>query len=210
MSTDKIVTVATSAAPRQRYARGEGDRLRTDLLDAAAELLATHGEIDAVSLRAVARRAGVSATAVYRHFDDHVELLREAVEHCWATFYEVLLTAGRVSDDPFVAFRSMGDAYVAYALAHPGQYRVLFSNKVDLGDGDAPGGLAAFQLLVDSIAAMLAARSDPRDPFFVAVQVHTWIHGIVDLCGSHPSMPWPATTELLDGLCEALELRPVD
>ncbi len=205
-----MATPSGSAPPltRPRSPRGEGDTLRTDLLDAAADLIAAHGEMDAVSLRAVARRAGVSATAVYRHFDDHVELLRAAVEHCWSTFYDQLRTAAAASDDPFVAFRSMGDAYVAYAMERPGQYRVLFSDKVDLGDGNAPGGLAAFQLLVDGIAAMLDALGDPRDPFFVAVQVHTWIHGMVDLCGSHPSMPWPETTELLDGLSEALRLRP--
>ena len=203
-----IVTVATSTVPRPRAARGDGDRLRTDLLTAAADLIAEHGEIEAVSLRAVARRAGVSPTAVYRHFDDHVELLRDTVDYCWVTFYEQLRSASESSDDPFLAFRSMGDAYVAYAMERTGQYRVLFSDKVDLGDGDAPGGLAAFQLLVDAIAHMLGALDDERDPFFVAFQVHTWIHGIVDLCGSHPDMPWPATTQLLDGLSEALRLVP--
>ena len=214
MSTDKIVTVATDSVPRQsaparrRSPRGEGDTLRADLLEAAAELITAHGEMDAVSLRAVARRAGVSATAVYRHFDDHVELLRAAVDHCWATFYEQLRTAAAASTDPFESFRSMGDAYVAYAMERPGQYRVLFSDKVDLGDGKSPGGLAAFQLLVDAVARILDVLDDPRDPFFVAVQVHTWVHGIVDLCGSHPDMAWPDTPQLLDGLSDALRLQP--
>ena len=208
MSTDMIVTMATPTVQRRRSARGEGDTLRTDLLVAAADLIGAHGEMEAVSLRAVARQAGVSPTAVYRHFDDHVDLLRDAVDHCWSTFYESLRQAHDSSDDPFVAFRAMGDAYIAYALDHPGQYRVLFSDKVDLGDGDSPGGLAAFQLLVDAVTRMLAAIGDDRDPFFVAVQVHTWIHGIVDLCGSHPSMPWPNTAELLDGLSAALGLEP--
>ena len=206
------MTVATAAdretTSRQRSPRGEGDTLRVDLLDAAAELIAAHGEMDAVSLRAVARRAGVSATAVYRHFDDHVELLRAAVDHCWTTFYDQLRAAAARSDDPFESFRAMGDAYVAYAMEHPGQYRVLFSDKVDLGDGTSPGGLAAFQLLVDGVARMLDALDDPRDPYFVAVQVHTWVHGIVDLCGSHPDMPWPEPPQLLDGLSEALRLQP--
>jgi AcrR family transcriptional regulator len=202
------VTVHTPSAPaRPRSPRGEGDTLRVDLLDATAELIAKHGEMDAVSLRAVARRAGVSATAVYRHFDDHVELLRAAVDHCWATFYEQLRTAAVSSEDAFDSFRSMGDAYVVYAMERPGQYRVLFSDKVELGDGKSPGGLAAFQLLVDNVAQMLDELDDPRDPFFVAVQVHTWIHGIVDLCGSHPDMPWPDTAHLLDGLSEALRLH---
>jgi AcrR family transcriptional regulator len=208
LSTDRIVTVATPTVPRQRSPRGAGDTLRTDLLDAAADLIAQHGEMEAVSLRAVARRAGVSPTAVYRHFDDHVELLRGTVDHCWTAFYEQLRRAHDSSDDPFIAFRAMGDAYVAHALEHPGQYRVLFSDKVDLGDGESPGGLAAFQLLVDTVARMLTAVGDGRDPFFVAVQVHTWIHGMVELCGMHPSMPWPAMDELLDALSVALRLLP--
>ena len=208
MSTDSIDTVTTPTVRRPRSARGAGDTLRTDLVTAAADLIAEHGEMEAVSLRAVARRAGVSPTAVYRHFDDHVELLRGTVDHCWSTFYEQLLHAHDSSDDPFVAFRAMGDAYVDYALDHPGQYRVLFSDKVDLGDGDSPGGLAAFQLLIDAVARMLDRIGDDRDPFFVAVQVHTWIHGIVDLCGSHPDMAWPDTPDLLDGLSTALQLEP--
>jgi len=200
--------MASPTPQRQRYARGEGDKLRQDLLDAAAELMAAHGDVDAISLRAVARRAGVSATAVYRHFDDHVELLRESVEQCWENFLQALADAASTSDDPFVAFRAMGDAYVQFALDRPGQYRVLFSNKVDLGGEGVPGGLAAFQLLIDMVARMLTANGDDRDPFFVSVQVHTSMHGIVDLRGSHPDMPWPSTDELLDGLSASLGLVP--
>lgn len=193
-------------APRQRYARGEGDRLRQDLLESAADLMAKHGDIDGISLRAVARDAGVSATAVYRHFDDHLDLLRESVEYCWGHFRSTLSAASESSDDPFVRFRAMGDAYVQFALEHPGQYRVLFSNKIDLGVEGGPVGISAFHLLVDNVADMLRVLDDDRDPFFVAVQVHTWMHGIVDLVGCHPAMAWPPTERLLDGLGKALGL----
>ena len=89
------VDSAPAPAERQRYARGEGDKLRTDLIDAATDLMATHGSIDGISLRAVARRAGVSPTAVYRHFDDHLDLLRESVADCWKHFYEIMIDAAR-------------------------------------------------------------------------------------------------------------------
>jgi len=212
------------AAPRQRYARGEGDRLRIDLLHAAAELMATHGTLEGISLRAVARAAGVSPTAVYRHFDDHVALLRESVALCWSNFYAVLRAAHDSSDDPFVAFKNAGQAYVRFAMDHQGQYRVLFSNTIDLdmsaddlhgslaqaATGTNSAGMSAFQILVDLVANMLRARVDERDPFFVAVQVHTWMHGIVDLCGNHPDSPWPPIDVLLDGLADALRLTPPD
>jgi AcrR family transcriptional regulator len=209
-----VVGSTTSTGPtRLRYPRGQGDRLRQDLLDAAADLMATTGDIDAISLRAVARQAGVSATAVYRHFDNHLDLLSESVEDCWGQFGDSLIEAMQSSPDPFVAFRAAGDAYVRFAMEHPGQYRVLFSNKATISTSvTAPFsrpdvGQGSFQLLVDNVTAMLDELDDDRDPWFVAAQVHTWIHGIVDLCGSHPDMAWPDTAALLDGLQDSLGLR---
>ena len=197
---------------RQRYARGEGDRLRDDLLDAAAELMSTHGSVDQVSLRAVARQAGVSPTAVYRHFDDHLDLLREAVSYCWANFNAALSDSFCPDDDPFEAFHKCGQAYTRFAFERQGQYRVLFSNRIDLEpaspDAEPPGGMETFQLLIDLVARMLDTLGDDRDPFFVAVQVHTWIHGIVDLCGGNDGAPWPSVDAQLDGLSHALGLEP--
>lgn len=196
-----------ATTPRQRYAPGEGDRLRQDLIDAAIDLMAQHGDIEAISLRSIAREVGVSATAIYRHFDDHVTLLADSVDAAWSDFLEALQTARDTSDDPYVAFRAMGDAYVQFALERPGRYRVLFSNKIDTGR-HSPAGPEAFDLLVSGVDAILARQGDDRDAFFVAVQVHTWIHGIVDLCGMHPEMPWPDTASQLDALSAALRLRP--
>jgi AcrR family transcriptional regulator len=206
-ATSDLRSGSRSGSARQRYPRGQGDRLRQDLLDAAAELMATHGDIDAISLRSVARRAGVSATAVYRHFDNHLDLLGESVEDCWRQFGDSLVEAMQSSSDPFVAFRAAGDAYVRFAMDHPGQYRVLFSNKVVVPFAHPEIGENSFQLLVDNVSAMLDELGDDRDPWFVAAQVHTWIHGIVDLCGSHPDMRWPDTSQLLDGLQDALGLH---
>lgn len=204
-------------AGRERNPKGEGDRLRRELLDAAADLLGETGEV--VSLRAIAARAGVSPTAVYRHFEDHDALLRDAVIHCWREFETALATAADSMDDPALAFRAAGDAYVAFARSQPGKYQVLFANKVSVNkvsvskvsvgglegvDGGVGG--AVFDLLVDMVAALLRANDDRRDPRFVAVQVHTWIHGIVDLTTRHPSGDWPSLDVLLDELALRLGL----
>ncbi|MFV2039432.1 MAG: helix-turn-helix domain-containing protein, partial [Acidimicrobiales bacterium] len=66
---------ATLGHRRPRSPRGQGKQLRVELLDAAAELMAKHGSLDKVSVRAVAHAVGVSPTAVYRHFDNHTEML---------------------------------------------------------------------------------------------------------------------------------------
>ena len=85
---------------------------------------------------------------------------------------------------------------------------MLFSNKLDLGEELSAVGQSCFQLLLDDVTTVLRLRDDDRDPNFVAAQVHTWIHGIVDLRNTHPDVPWPSTTDLLDGLGVALRLHP--
>jgi AcrR family transcriptional regulator len=207
-----MTTAGTGAStpPRQRYARGEGDRLRIDLLEAAADLIAAHDSIENISLRAVARAAGVSPTAVYRHFDDHHDLLRQAVDYCWDNFRNEMQAGQSSSTDPYVAFRNTGDNYVRFAMDNRGQYRVLFANRSGLGVDRPSSGGEAFDILVSLISAILQARDDPRDPVDVAIQTHTWIHGIVDLVGGNPDMAWPSTATLLDRLGSALGLAPDD
>jgi AcrR family transcriptional regulator len=202
------MSAAETPVRRQKSARGEGDRLRQDLLESAANLMAMHGDIESISLRSVARDAGVSPTAVYRHFPDHLTLLREASDYCWTNLRDALANARSSSTDPFLSFRAHGEAYIQFAIDHPGQYRALFSNKIDLGERSSAVGQACFQLLLDDVTTILHLLDDDRDPHFVAAQVHTWIHGIVDLRNTHPDVPWPGTTELLDGLGAALRLYP--
>ena len=196
----------TGSSARARNPRGQGDRLREDLLDAAADLLAQHGSVEPVSLRAVAKAAGVSPMAVYNHFDDKAALLDAAVDHCWHEFRAALAAAYLEADDPFDRLRQAGFAYVDFALGRPGQYRVLFSVPT-VSDGDhPPAGLGAFDDLVAVVADILTERNDDRDPRFVAVQVHTWIHGIVGLIGCHPEGDWPEVEDLLEDLLVRLGL----
>lgn len=197
-------------AGRTRNPRGQGARLRTELLDAAAELMSRHGSIDKVSVRAVAAEVGVSPTAVYRHFDNHSDLLWSSVKHCFSEFSAAMLEAQASTDDIYDKLRRSGDAYVRFATEQTGKYRVMFANRVELPPAEEPVGIAAFENLVDQIRAILVDRGDAREPRFVAAQVWTWIHGIVDLLGSHPDDDmWPSTDELLDEMVVRLQLdRP--
>lgn len=170
--------------------------------------MAEKGDIDAISLRAIAARAGVSPTAVYRHFDDHHDLLRAAVDHCWSEFAQAFVDADEGITDPFERLRTSGDAYVRFAMEQAGKYHVLFSNKIDLAHDGHPVGISAFEMLVEKVTAILDVLGDDRDPRFVAVQVHTWMHGIVDLIGRHQDFDWPPVDVLLDDLVVRLGLAP--
>lgn len=195
------------AVTRERNPRGQGERLRVDLIDAAVDLIAETGSVDGVSLRAAAKRAGVSPMAVYNHFADKDALLVAAVEHCWDEF-QAAIAATLDEPEPSARLRAAGDAYVRFALEHPGRYAVMFSGTRNLPERAVPIGMSAFDTLVAMVADILDARHDGRDPAFVAVQVHTWIHGMVSLLGCAPDGPWPSTDALLDDLLVRLGLGP--
>ena len=194
---------------RQRNARGEGERLRIELLEAAADLMATHGDIESISLRAVAREAGVSATAVYRHFDDHHDLLRESVEYCWTNFRQALIDSTVGVSDPFDELRALrrGLRAVRVRPSRAVPRDVLQPDRARQTP-TATIGLAAYQLLVDAVGRILDALGDDRNPYFVAAQLHTWMHGVVDLW-SQPSRDAVAghRAACIDGMVEALRLR---
>jgi AcrR family transcriptional regulator len=201
---------------RQRHPRGQGARLRTELIEAASRLLAELGDADRLSLRAVATAAGVTAPSIYRHFPDKRSLLQAVVEERFREFDRTLEQAEAGATDPFDALRRRCRAYLRFAREHPGHYRVLFSATAlgpkgvgTYGKGPHPGAGSLFAL-VDAIQRCLDAggRSD-RDSFFLGVQLWTTLHGMVDLRISKPELPWPATGALLAATLSDLGLtRP--
>lgn len=203
---------------RPRNPRGEGAHLRADLLDAATRLLSSTGNPESVSIRAVAKEAGVSATAAYRHFADRDDLMAAACEHLFDLFTALLLDATAGVEDPFERLWLGGEAYIRYAEADGGLYRALFSNPlhldIDITDETA-AGTTAFTVLVgmvqDCLDAGAPARGPgggPADASYLAFQVWSWMHGLVDLRITHPSLPWPDSLQLLDDIRNTLGLVP--
>src|ERR1700677_473552 len=91
---------------RKRNPRGQGDQLRTALMEAARELLLELGDQDKVSVRAVTARAGVSPNALYIHFATKDELL-DAVMHASYKEWRAVLNGGIPADaDPIDQLRA--------------------------------------------------------------------------------------------------------
>ncbi len=108
--------------PRATYHHGD---LRRALLDRALEAIAEIGP-ERLSLRDLARRAGVSAAAPYRHFRDKDDLVAELAGECagrlLAAMAEAIAGAG---DDPLLRFQATGIAQVRFALANPAHFRIM-------------------------------------------------------------------------------------
>src|SRR5215218_1409861 len=135
MYVRQLPEVNVAAVTRHRNPRGQGDQLRGDLIRSALALLSASGDPEDVSIRAVAKAAGVSPTAAYRHFHDRDDLVEAACAECFALFTVVLVDAVAGVDDPFEAIRRSGRAYVDFARSDEGLYRVLFSNPLHLDKG---------------------------------------------------------------------------
>ncbi len=106
--------------------------LRATVLTVAAEIVATEGP-DALSLREVARRAGVSHQAPYRHFDSREAVLATLATEGFAGLADALEAAEQEDLDAHAV--DSARAYVGFALASPGHYRVMFRPDMVRFDG---------------------------------------------------------------------------
>ncbi len=92
---------------------------------AAHEVIAERG-IEALSLREVARKLGVSHQAPYRHYATRDHLLAEVMRRCFESFAQSLDKREHF-DDPSEDLRSLGQAYLHFAASHPLEYRLMFN-----------------------------------------------------------------------------------
>ena len=181
------MTTASDAKGRpHRAPRGEGDRLRVELLDAAERLLAEKGSIEAVSVRAVATAVGVTPPSIYLHFEDKDELFFEVCRRGFLDFGAGLAAALEGVEDPVEQVRALGRAYVRFGLERPEQYRILFGQKVAIpGSIETPDelpGMQAFQVLVDAIRRGVEAGAfRDGDPVTMAIGLWATTHGYVTL-----------------------------
>ncbi|MGE0494059.1 MAG: TetR/AcrR family transcriptional regulator [Vulcanimicrobiota bacterium] len=107
--------------------------LRAALLQAASDMVAESGP-DALTLRAVARQAGVSQTAPYRHFADKEELLAEVAELGFERLKAWLMNSLEGEEDPVERLHAVGRGYLTYAMANPHLFRLMFGPLVAKGE----------------------------------------------------------------------------
>jgi AcrR family transcriptional regulator len=194
-----------SAGRRPRARRGEGDRLRAEIVAAASAILAETGEPAELSLRAVARAVGVAATSIYIHFSDLGELILAVKEDMLARFGEVLDTAAAVAgDDPQQRVRARAHAYYDFGLRNPGVYQVMFSSQM-VSTPNRPAyyiGRPVFERVRDDVAAALGESGPAAE--LAAVHLWTALHGTITLRLSRRNFPWPDLDTQLEDLIDRL------
>ena len=166
------------AKSRADYHHG---RLRQALIETAVKTIARHG-IDALSLRELAARSGVSPGAPYHHFASRGELLASIAEDGF-TRLEARLIAARdaAPDDASARLEALGLAYVTFAVSSPGYFRVMF-HGASKSSGPTEAGLRAFHILREAVLACQEAGQAPSGDLTVLVLL-AWsaVHGFATL-----------------------------
>lgn len=188
---------------RQRARRGEGAALRAEILAAAAALLAETGSEEAVSIRAVAQRVGVSSPAIYLHFADKEALLAEVCNQVFAALDAAMEQAAATAEDPMDSLRQRGLAYVRFAIANPEHYRLVTMRRPVDGEGISPNDAmlaeGPFAHLLEAIRRCQDAglmRAD-EEPFALGLVLWAAAHGIASLIIAKPGLPWPPLDEVI-------------
>ena len=201
---------------RSRARRGEGERLKDDILDAAEGLLLRTGDEDAVSIRAVAEAVGVTPPSIYMHFRDKTELVFEVCRRNFEEFDRHMEEAAARFEDPLESLMARGRAYIEYGLERPEQYRILFmirpSKTPEEFDPAEIQDMVAFDHLVGAVDRCKAAGQLPdEDSVMISIGLWVVVHGIVSLFIAKSDFPWPdreaLIQEIMSNYVEGLRRR---
>jgi AcrR family transcriptional regulator len=208
-----MVTAVTNTEPRRRNRRGEGGKLREEIIAAAVALLDEGGDERAVTLRSVARKAGIAAPSIYAHFADQPSIMLAVVQREMDRLASALREADSAAGpDARARLFAVCNTYLDLAQAHPQRYRIMFGGlwtpsveDTSITDADLDSlGAEAFTLLVDVLGACveegIAHGSD--DLFGDAVALWLGLHGLAHQRAVVRKMPGPA--DVGDRLIKAL------
>ncbi len=178
---------------------------------AAARRLLEDAPAERLSVRELAREAGVSHAAPYRHFGDRPGLLLALAEHC---FEEFLADQQGAFDSAVAGTRlpAVGEAYVRFGIAHPHVFALIFDPAL-VRPAEPPAVLGALgerhaELLGAAVqdaaaAGLTPSGADPRD---VGAALWSLVHGLTALAGGG-SLPTDRIPQILAALLRRAAVR---
>lgn len=171
----------SQTAEARPYHHGD---LRRALIDAARRLLEADGP-SALSLRAVAREAGVSPAAPYHHFKDKGELLDAVAHEGWEMLDEAMAKAKAEAPSIREAMTELGVAYVCFARANPALYRVMYDTareKEALPEQmQAEGGDSAYCKVRNTLIEGGVNPKDGTELELITVAAWCAAHGLAEM-----------------------------
>jgi AcrR family transcriptional regulator len=172
------MTIARPAKRRPRtYHHGD---LKAALVESAVEILRSEG-LEGLTLRAVARKAGVSQAAPYRHFADRRALLAAVAERGFQRLQQAMKDAMQQGQGR-LGLKGVAIAYVRFALDTPPEYRLMFGPELAVTD-DLPSlretGRSVLGFVATGIGQLQkAGLVGPGDPHLMASATWAVLHGL--------------------------------
>ena len=189
--------------PGESYHHGD---LRAACLRAAIELLEEDGSA-ALSVRAVARRAGVSPTAPYRHYPDRDSLVSAVASEGYRELAEALAAAHPTPSSPD-GLAAAAVAYVRFALDRPALFRAMFAEPCDPASEER---VAATSAITEYVVGLVQQAFPDSEPGALATAVWALVHGLafLHLDGKlDSSNPEVVTAQVSAAIYALLSARP--
>jgi len=158
------------------------DDTRRILLDASIDLVATEG-LGALSMREVARRAGVSHQAPYHYFIDREAILAEIVAEGFQLLRAQMESAAATAKTPGKRLSAIGRAYLAFALEHTAHFKLMFRSELVPAEKHKQAhdcANSAFDLLVSTVDEVVRENRGKPDPSLV-LAAWSIAHGLATL-----------------------------
>ena len=166
-----------TATTRPRNTRGQGPRLREEIVTAAMAVVDESPEPSALTLRGVARQAGISAPSIYAHFADVQAVADAVLERSFAELDAAVAAAMEAAAAPAEALVAGCRAYVEFAWQHRERYRFMVA-----GGGFAPDAIRTFDRIRTALQACVdSGTSTSADPHADAFLVWVGMHGMATL-----------------------------
>ena len=180
---------------KKSYHHGD---LRAALIAEGLRLLAEQ-EADSLSLRELARRVGVSAPSVYRHFPDKEALMTALAEEGLKQLAVVQHEAADAAGGGEAGFAATGRAYVRFALANPALFRLIFASpliaRYRRKNPDQP---EAMTFLLANAAASAGVEQGSAEARRAAIEAWALVHGLAMLILDGQL---PADDAMIDAIC---------
>lgn len=182
----------TKPRTRRRVGRpGDGEDVRATILAAAQRQLEATSSPDRVTIAQIIDEAGCTPPSLYHYWSKRELLLKEASACGWAQFRASQTEAVADHIDPVERLRERGRGYLAFALAKPALFRVLFLEPPAATTAGAPAetGKALHDLVTDVTAAMATGQLRRADPLTTALALWSAVHGVAALWSVTPNLP---------------------
>ena len=161
------------------------DNLSEACVKEAFRIIESDG-IENLSLRAVARKLGVSHQAPYKHFESRDHILAEVVRQAFDRFAKYL-EQNPLTDDPYADMRQLGESYLRYALENPAHYRLMFMTVLPSANKH-PGMMRSaqrpFHLLtacIERVWQMHGIEPNPKAIQLDGLFIWSQMHGIASM-----------------------------